>query len=177
MVRELRIVPECYADTNLINVLVDKSCNHQKGCSTVCNTLDKKLKDEFAIAVIDKDKRKPHSLDKFKLVAETEHFDVMKHTRCHQFIILIKPAIESFILFAANELNIQLCSVDSKLSNDIESLKMITKNEDAKESVLLRNLYKKLLAASNFKLLKQVLDYLLDKTYSASEKDIVEILI
>lgn len=33
MEKELSVIPECYVDTNLVNCLIGKSCNHQKRLS------------------------------------------------------------------------------------------------------------------------------------------------
>ncbi len=56
------IIPECYADTNLINLLIGKDCNHQKGCPNVCKTMAHKFNNEFAVGIIDKDKHEPKAM-------------------------------------------------------------------------------------------------------------------
>ena len=65
--KDLDIIPECYIDTNLIETILNtKGCytegvNHQKGCNTVVKTMNdpKKLKNEFALGIVDADKRQP----------------------------------------------------------------------------------------------------------------------
>ncbi len=56
--KDLYLVPECYVDTNLVELLLDTDgVNDQKGCNTVVNTMKAKvLKDSFAVSVIDLDK-------------------------------------------------------------------------------------------------------------------------
>lgn len=48
MERENHVLPECYVDTNLVNTILGKSCNHQKGCPTVFKVMNERLKDTFA---------------------------------------------------------------------------------------------------------------------------------
>lgn len=56
--KDLFIIPECYIDTNLVESLITtEGCNHQKGCNTVANTMKNKFKDNFAVGIIDNDKR------------------------------------------------------------------------------------------------------------------------
>ena len=51
------LIPECYIDTNLIETISFKGCNHQKSCSMVANTMKKKYAERFAVGIIDKDKK------------------------------------------------------------------------------------------------------------------------
>lgn len=56
----LHFVPECFFDTVLIKKLfqTNKRLVHRKGCNNVVNDLDsERLKELFAVAIIDKDKR------------------------------------------------------------------------------------------------------------------------
>ena len=56
---DLSIIPECYVDTNLIETIVPtvKGYNHQKGAGTVTRLMQSKLKDKFAVGIVDKDKK------------------------------------------------------------------------------------------------------------------------
>ena len=48
------IIPECYADTNLVQTLLQmKGANHQKSCGQVTNKLQSTFKDKFAVGIID----------------------------------------------------------------------------------------------------------------------------
>lgn len=174
MERENIVVPECYADTNLMNVLTGKRCNHQKGCATVCKTLDEKLKDQFAVAVIDNDKRQPKATEKYVEIGHTESLIVCKHKNRPHYLILINPAIESFVLQAAMELGVVM--QEYHLPDNVEDLKKITKSQSAKESEQLARLFKDLREAANVKCLNGVLSYLLDKKYSATDGEIRELL-
>ena len=173
MERENTIVPECYADTNLMNVLTGKKCNHQKGCATVCKTLEKKLQNQFAVAIIDKDKRQPEATKEFEEICQSDSLVVCKHKERPHYLILINPAIERFILKAANESGVNLA--DYHLPDHLEELIRITKSQSAKESKQLARLFEDIRDASNIKCLNGVLDYLIENKYSATKEDIIKL--
>ena len=174
MQRENIVLPECYVDTNLINVLLNKDCNHQKGCATVCKTLDAKLADQFAIAIIDKDKKEPKAVEQFVKIGESEHLVVSKHQTRHHYLIQIKPAIESFILDAAEELGINLS--DYGLKTELEELRIISKTITAKKDDRFASLFYVLRSASHMQCLSKILEYLLNEKYAVSEERILQIL-
>ena len=168
------VVPECYADTNLMNVLVGKMCNHQKGCSTVCKTMNERLRDQFAIAIIDKDKRQPEATKQYEEIGHTTSLTVCKHQTRPHYLILVNPAIEEFMLNAANELGIDLA--DYSLPAELKELKKITKTLSAKENPTLSRLFRDLRGSSSFTCLNAVLQYLLEKKYTASRNEILALL-
>ena len=174
MQRENIVVPECYVDTNLMNVLVGKACNHKKGCTNVCKVLDEKLTDQFAIAVIDRDKKEPASVQNYELIAANRFIMVSKHRQRPHYLIHICPAIEEFILAAANELNVNLA--DFGLPTDRDQLKLKTKTVTAKEDEKFARLFKSLRPASNIQCLDLLLQYLLTAKYSASPNEITSLL-
>ena len=57
---ELSIVPECYIDTKIAEIIgqASKKYNHQHGCGDVANQLKNRLKDKIALGIIDEDKYK-----------------------------------------------------------------------------------------------------------------------
>lgn len=63
-------MPECYLDTNLVEVLLNApdSVNHQKGNTKIAVLMQNRLVDNFAVALIDDDKRKLRVLDEFEKV-------------------------------------------------------------------------------------------------------------
>ncbi len=77
--KDLDIIPECYIDTNLIETILNtKGCytegvNHQKGCNTVVKTMNdpKKLKNEFALGIVDADKQQPSYVEACAVIART----------------------------------------------------------------------------------------------------------
>ena len=60
MADALRIIPECYVDTNLVSALLGGiGVNHQKSCNKVVGRMKDKYGDDFAVGIIDNDKRRP----------------------------------------------------------------------------------------------------------------------
>lgn len=165
MQRENLVLPECYIDTNLVNTLIGKSCNHQKGCPTVFKVMNERLKDSFAIGVIDKDKREPKALESFMPICNNEYIYLYKHANRPHYIIQVSPAEEVFILHAAAELGVHLS--DFGLPEDLESLKQYTKRADAKNSSLFTSLFMVLKEAPTIKTMSMTLDYLLENKFSA----------
>lgn len=174
MERENLVLPECYIDTNLVNTLIGRSCNHQKGCPTVFKVMNERLKDSFALGVIDKDKREPKAMESFSLLCNNEYIYLYKHTSRPHFIIQVSPAEEVFILHAAEELDIHLS--DFGLPDDMESLKQYTKKADAKNNSLFTSLFMVLKEASTFKILNELLDYLLANKYSTDVTTLCKII-
>lgn len=174
MQRENIVVPECYVDTNLMNVLVGKACNHKKGCTNVCKVLDEKLQDQFAIAVIDRDKKEPASVQNYELIAQNQFLMVSKHRQRPHYLIHICPAIEEFILVAAAELKVDLAEYG--LPTDRDQLKQKTKTVTAKEDEKFARLFRSLRSASNIRCLDELLQYLLSNKYDAADDAIAAIL-
>lgn len=56
------ILPECFVDTNIVNTFLKMEglytdANHCHGCNKVGNMMQQNLKDEFALGIIDNDKK------------------------------------------------------------------------------------------------------------------------
>lgn len=143
MISELAIIPECYVDTNLIETLVPphRGYNHQKGCGTVTKVMQKDFADSFAIGIIDKDKQQVDYLKEFKVVIEKGSLTLHKHPQKHHYIIQINPAIERFLMKAANATGISLS--DHDLPEVLASLTKISKSVSSKTD----NRFKKLVRA------------------------------
>lgn len=168
------ILPECYADTNLINLLTGKNCNHQKGCPNVCKTMANKFNNEFAVGVIDKDKHEPKAMGDYRLIAGNDYLLVHKHIKLHHYIIQIVPAVEVFILNAVDELKIDVTAFG--FSAKLDDFKKKTKTIDSKFDIELTNLCKAVLNANNINTLKCILEYLIKYKYYVNETELVNLL-
>ena len=72
MEKLFNVIPECFIDTNLIEFLLNAKVNHQHSCNNVIKALNDK-KDEFAIGIIDNDKRKVAYINDCKEIIKTKH--------------------------------------------------------------------------------------------------------
>ena len=170
------IITECYIDTNLIETLVPPSrgYNHQKGCPAVAKKMKEKFTDSFAVGIMDNDKKKVSYLDEFRDIGNDGSLYVYKHRNKSHYIILITPAVEMFVLRAAEELNID--PKESGIPVTLEELKRETKQIDAKSSKKYAAFFKKLQAAKEFKKLAELVSYLKKENYNAQDSCILDIL-
>lgn len=146
---DLNVIPECYIDTKLIKVLCPPKTryNHQKGCSNVMKLMQTKLKNDFALGIIDEDKRVMLYAEEFQLLNEVEGLiKLLKHPSQNHFIIYICPAVEKWLLAVSQSQNINLS--DFGLPTDIKGLVSITKTTKSENngphSTNFRDLFKAL---------------------------------
>ena len=110
--KDLDIIPECYIDTNLIETILNtKGCytegvNHQKGCNTVVKTMNdpKKLKNEFALGIVDADKRQPSYVEACAVIARTYgYLYTILRTRSKHPIRRIRIDLRPKIIYTNNK--------------------------------------------------------------------------
>ena len=160
---ENNFVPECFFDTVLVKTILNaKRVNHQKGCSNVVKKISSgKLKDDFAVGIIDKDKRELNYLaEECKEVVNLENLVLLKHKTRQHYFIQLAPAIEVWILKVAKESDIDISTY--ALSNDLGELKKATKSKFAESDENLKRLCKKLVGSEGetIKILSSWLNYL-----------------
>jgi len=96
--RHYNVVPECYADTVLVEILGFKRPNHvlNSNISMVIKTIREKQPNQLIVGIIDSDRGKSEKvLNGFELVEE-QH-DIKKFTREKHTILIICPALEGWI--------------------------------------------------------------------------------
>jgi hypothetical protein len=132
--------------------------------------------DSFVLGIIDKDKKEVPYLQEFDLVSSVDSLLVYKHQTKHHYIIQITPAIERFLLKAAEERNVDMASY--KLPIDLKGLTQVTKhmsgkNEKAFEALM--KLFKDISDASEFQRLAALIQYLGDNTYQVDIEELQRI--
>src|SRR5712664_1456039 len=98
-------VPECYFDTVLVRSIlrIETALNHKKGCPNVVKAMKEgKLKDTFAVGIVDKDKKELDYLNEF-VGYEFDKLVLFKHKSKHHYIIQLNPPIEKWIIEVADE--------------------------------------------------------------------------
>jgi len=137
------ILPECFADTLLIETLVPTyiGYNHKHSCTAVAKEMTKgKLIDRFALGIIDKDKDTIPYLKEFLILAECESgLRLLRHKDKHHYMIQINPALEKWVLNVCKVAGINLEDYD--LANDLEGLKKHTKSVVSIKDKKLRSLF------------------------------------
>jgi len=168
------IIPECYVDTNLVETLVcHAGCNHQKGCNQVTKVMRVKFSERFAVGIIDADKKRPGYIGEFHSVALSEHLELLHHNHLPHFIILVKPAIDGFILSCASLYGIKL--EDFNLSSKIKEFTKQTKNVLSNNDSRFKNLFRTMEETGELKLMKTIIQYFIIHTYQSREIDIQHI--
>lgn len=124
-------MPECYIDTTLVESLLDADVNHKHNCNEVAKEMQKgKYKNEFAVGIIDNDKRKLSYIeDGFVKIGQTENLTFLKHRNKHQYIIKVgkeHKAMETFIKANVDALGMKM--EDFGLPSDLAKLIEQTKD-------------------------------------------------
>ena len=164
------IIPECYLDTCLVEVLLQAGrnlANHQKGSGTVAGKMKEWFSDEFCIGIIDEDRKPLDYLKEFSLLTGKGNLRLWKHGSLHHYIIQLCPVIETWIMneCVANEITL----VDFGLPTEMKQLLKITKSIGSRADSRFVQLFKKM---SNEKCdsmmrLKNWIEYLKHHKYEA----------
>ncbi|MDR3350133.1 MAG: hypothetical protein LBN98_00605 [Prevotellaceae bacterium] len=121
-------------------VPTEKGYNHQHACTKVLGTMNKKLADEPAIGIIDDDKVEPAGMADFDHIKTYKDIlKLYKHRNNAHYVIKICPAMERFILAAAQECGVSPTAYN--LPEGLDEFKKITKNETSKKNKDLRNFF------------------------------------
>jgi hypothetical protein len=124
---------ECYADTLLIETLVPTiiGYNHQYSCFKVEGMMKLgKLKDQFALGIVDNDKVQIKYLNDFEVIDKVEGSLILWRHRekgKHHYIIQICPALEQWLLNICGEEDISIGYFG--INADLDALKEYTKSK------------------------------------------------
>lgn len=147
-------MPECYIDTNLIETIVPperigSTCgyNHKRSCNKVVDEMLGKLKDDFAIGIVDRDKRPLSRTSEFKplikeQLTDKQNLELHKHSEKNHYLIF-HPPIEQWLLDEAKNVGISLSNYD--LPTTLNGLINETKNEFSKKDPKFKCLFRELI--------------------------------
>lgn len=169
MEKLFNVIPECYIDTNLIEFLLNAKVNHQHCCNNVVKTLNNK-KDEFAIGIIDNDKRAVAYIKDCEKIREINRLNFFKHRARNQYLITIFPAADRFIFNIANEEGVNLSDFD--LPTEFEDFLEETKTETSNKDQRFKKLFKEIKNHKEISLLQKVLTYLCENKYQSDVEEI-----
>ena len=134
--RQGRIFPECYIDTNLVSYILGGHVMHKSSCNEVVKAVNSS--DSFAIGIIDNDKRPARMDEGFKIYSPApnggaKHISMYIHDDGKRFIFTIKPAMDKFILDAASHQDVKVedFGYPSALKEFTRCTKKITAANDA----------------------------------------------
>lgn len=98
------VLPECYADTLLAEMLLDGEVNHQLSIGQVANVMERQFKSRKAVGIIDDDKVKPKSFQTFQLI--DNQYSIKKLEYNKHLLLVISPAFETWIYDNCGQVNI-----------------------------------------------------------------------
>lgn len=106
----LNILPECYVDTKVAEIITtSEKYNHQHGGGQIANQLKNRLKDNIALGIVDEDRNKapvPKYFLEFEEIKSENGLILKRHKNRKQYLILICPEIEKWLLMNSNSVNI-----------------------------------------------------------------------
>jgi hypothetical protein len=175
MINNQCVIPECYIDSCLVEVLLfagKNHVNHQKGNGTVAKEMKEKFEDAFCVGIIDEDRKELDYLKEFSLLKETEHLKLWKHENKHHYIIQLRPVIEEWILTNCSTVEIDIG--EFKLPNTVRQLMKISKSVASKNDERFIQLFKKMMQQNVEAVmeLKKWLEYLRNNNYQADIKEL-----
>lgn len=167
--RQLNVFPECYVDTNLVSYLLGSNVKHKSSCNEVVKALNKS--EAFAIGIIDADKRMPtfdagftKYIRKDTNAVDNKHLTMYIHNDGKRFLFTVKPAIDTFIMDAAEECGIKLTAYG--FPSTLSEFKRITKTVQAAGDPKLRRLFMGINGATELQRFRNTLKYLTSKEYN-----------
>jgi hypothetical protein len=102
-----------------------------------------KLKDDFALGIVDKDKRPLSRTTAFLLLVEKHNLKLCKHEQKNHYLIF-HPPIEQWILSEANEVGIALNDARYNLPTTLKGLIDVSKSESSKHNLKFNRLFRDL---------------------------------
>lgn len=167
----LYFVPECYFDTVLLKKLLqtDKRLMHRKGCNNVVRDLGSdRLKNLFAVALIDKDKRDLDYLKECNIEYNANKLILWKHKIEKHYVIQLNPPLEKWVIEILDENGLRI--EDFGYSRDYKRLKNQIKDDiDNEADEKLNRLVKTIISTecATIKKIRSILHYLKEKNYQA----------
>lgn len=173
----MNFVPECYFDTVLFNKLLqtNKRLMHRKGCNNVVRDLDsERLKNSFAVALIDKDKKELDYLKQCEVLYDQNKIILLKHKSRQHFIIQLNPPLEKWVIEILDENDLQI--EDFGFSRNFKILKRQIKNDiDKEDNENLNKLINTIIGTNceSIKKIRSFLLYLKDRNYQTDINELI----
>ncbi|MVM41793.1 hypothetical protein GO730_35835 [Spirosoma sp. HMF3257] len=162
----IRMIPECYADTALVKVIVNerKPVDHVFGIPNVANEMKQGLvnqPDFILVGFVDNDKRTPSYFDDFVTITVENKVIFKKKRFVEHYLLVIDKAIETFLIWNAQQVDINLAEYGftSNLKRLCQLMKRTTIGSDPNYLQLLSDLHTR--QAPGFQTLERILNDLI----------------
>lgn len=168
--KQYNVFPECNVDTNLVGYLLGGYPKHKSSCNEVVKAVNGT--DQFAIGIIDADKR-PATMDdgfaEYRLNEPVDgsnrHVAMFAHSDGKRFLFTVKPAMDKFILDAAKAEGVDMNAAG--YDSTLDGFKRETKRIQAATDPKLRRLFDMISGYPELQCLRNTLKYLMHKQYDA----------
>jgi len=170
------VIPECFVETAMAQSFLNCDVNHQKGCNQVSRVMQIKYENDFAIGMIDNDKRHSTYVKEAKEICHSSHVIIKKLQDKPHYFVVINPAMEKFMIdVSSNGLSLK----GYNLPIDLEGLKSITK--DSKGMMFNADIRRFFADKSNeenseMHSLKKLLCYLCENKYNVKIEEVKKFL-
>lgn len=143
--------------------------NHKKSCNKVVDEMLGKLKDDFALGIVDKDDRPLSRIAQFSLVVEKHGLTLYKNPQKNHYLIF-HPPTEQWILNEAKAIGVALNDVRYNLPITLQGL-VAEKSEFSKHDQRFTRLFRDLKTqnAMGINLLAKWVEYLKANPYNADK--------
>jgi len=134
------LLPECYADTLMVQMMGYERPNHCHSIGDVANTMRQKFNNRTAIGFIDKDKPGtiPSYISEFDLLLSSNNVELCWHSESKHFIIIVAPALEQWLLETAEDLSIDTSQYGFK---NLKQLRNLTKSQHVNQNNNLKQFF------------------------------------
>lgn len=168
--KQYNIFPECNVDTNLVGYILGGYPKHKSTCNEVTKAVN--MSDEFAVGIIDADKR-PATMDagfiRYEqpedIIDKHKHLTMYIHQDNKRYMFTVSPAMDKFIWDLVREMSVNIKEFGYK--STFEAFKKETKKIQAATDPTLRNLFQKIADHPELTRFRNTLKYLIKKQYDA----------
>jgi hypothetical protein len=154
---QVRVISECHVDTALARFFLQDEMlvSHESGQGNVGNAMKKATTQDNIVLIgwIDDDKIKHSYFNDFQTIIHENNIILKQKGDKNEFLIVIHPAAEKFLIQAANEVNLNFEFY--KLPEDFKDFKNRLKNPSIEQDVDFQHFIRDLMAqnASSFVML------------------------
>ena len=168
--KQYNVFPECNVDTNLVGHILGGYAKHKSTCNEVVKAVNNS--DEFAIGIIDADKR-PATMDagfvRYEQTGDNDgrnsHLTMYIHRDKKRYMFTVYPAMDGFVWDAAHYMNVDMKALGYK--STFEAFRKKTKTIQAATDPTLRRLFHQIANYPELTRFRNTLKYLMNEQYDA----------
>lgn len=143
------IIPECNVDTRVIEILgkIKYIAGHKHGKGNVSNELEKALKNNIALGIVDEDPNKgfepKYFARQFQESKKENNLLLKTHKSLKQYLIVIRPEIEAWL--NQNAISVNVSPDEYSLPKNLKGFKQLCKSKEIRKNYQFDNFIKSLI--------------------------------